>query len=87
VEPAAGRPRASSALFTAPDFTSGETVLVLAQLYRRGDSWKVRAVGQGYASGLAGLATDYGVDVDPEPPAAPPLHRDARLRDRPLRSA
>ncbi|GEB60085.1 hypothetical protein GCM10017674_75690 [Streptomyces gardneri] len=57
--------------FTAPSFTSGETVVVLAELYRRGGDWKVRAVGQGYASGLAGLATDYGVDVDPEPTAAP----------------
>ncbi|MFM9633269.1 MULTISPECIES: VWA domain-containing protein [Streptomyces] len=61
---------AASALFTAPDFTSGETVVVLAELYRRGDDWRARAVGQGYASGLAGLATDYGVDVDPEPPVA-----------------
>ncbi|MFF7975796.1 VWA domain-containing protein [Streptomyces sp. NPDC007905] len=56
--------------FTAPDFGSWETVVVLAELYRRGDGWKVRAVGQGYASGLAGLATDYGVDIDPEPAAA-----------------
>lgn len=50
--------------FTPPDFTDRETVVVLAELYRRGEGWKVRAVGQGYASGLAGLATDYGVDVD-----------------------
>ncbi|MCI4078795.1 VWA domain-containing protein [Streptomyces sp. MMS21 TC-5] len=57
--------------FTAPDFTSGETVVVLTELYRRGADWKVRAVGQGYASGLAGLATDYGVDVDPEPTGVP----------------
>ncbi|MFJ5179316.1 TerD family protein [Streptomyces griseoviridis] len=56
--------------FTAPDFTSGETVVVLAELYRRNAGWKVRAVGQGYASGLAGLATDYGVDVEPEPTPA-----------------
>ncbi|MGW6865136.1 VWA domain-containing protein [Streptomyces sp. NPDC054901] len=61
----------SSAMsFTAPDFTSGETVVVLAELYRRGSDWKVRAVGQGYASGLGGLAADYGVDVDAEPTAA-----------------
>ncbi|MEU1458117.1 VWA domain-containing protein [Streptomyces avermitilis] len=57
--------------FTAPDFTSGETVVVLAELYRRDDGWKIRAVGQGYASGLAGLATDYGVDVESEPAAIP----------------
>ncbi|WP_340384395.1 TerD family protein [Streptomyces sp. SS7] len=49
--------------FTAPDFTSGESVAVLAELYRRDGGWKIRAVGQGYASGLAGLATDYGVDA------------------------
>ncbi|MFE5717362.1 TerD family protein [Streptomyces erythrochromogenes] len=58
------------AVTTAPDFTSGETVVVLAELYRREGGWKVRAVGQGYASGLAGLATDYGVDVESEPDAA-----------------
>ncbi|MFC9815902.1 TerD family protein [Streptomyces virginiae] len=40
-------------------------------MYRRGTDWKVRAVGQGYASGLAGLATDYGVDIDPEPTRVP----------------
>ncbi|MFC9677886.1 VWA domain-containing protein [Streptomyces sp. NPDC056949] len=57
--------------FTAPDFTSGETVVVMAELYRRNVGWKIRAVGQGYASGLAGLATDYGVDVEPEPVSTP----------------
>lgn len=62
---------AAALSFTAPDFGSGETVVVLAELYRRGDGWKVRAVGQGYASGLAGLARDYGVDIDPEPSTAP----------------
>lgn len=51
-----------------------ETCLVLAELYRRGEGWKVRAVSQGYAAGLAGLATDYGVDVEGEPaPAAVPV--------------
>lgn len=49
---------AAGMAFTAPDFSARETVVVLAELYRRGDAWKVRAVGQGYASGLAGLATD-----------------------------
>ncbi|WP_322766674.1 TerD family protein [Frankia sp. Cr1] len=41
-----------------------ETALVLVELYRRQGSWKVRAVGQGYASGLAGIATDFGITVD-----------------------
>ncbi|NEK58816.1 VWA domain-containing protein [Geodermatophilus sabuli] len=47
-----------------------ETALVFAEVYRRAGEWKVRAVGQGYTTGLAGLATDVGVDVD-EPAAAP----------------
>ncbi|WP_439941826.1 VWA domain-containing protein [Streptomyces sp. BBFR115] len=63
------QPAASPLMFTAPDFTAGETVVVLAEVYRRGGGWKVRAVGQGYASGLAGLATDYGVDIEPDGPA------------------
>ncbi|WP_204249030.1 TerD family protein [Nocardia arizonensis] len=58
--------------YTAPDFTDQETVVVVAEAYRRNDdAWKVCAVGQGYASGLGGLATDYGVDIEAdEPPAA-----------------
>ncbi|MFD5158583.1 CAP domain-containing protein [Streptomyces hawaiiensis] len=50
-----------------------ETVLLLAELYRRGDRWKLRALGQGYADGLAGLARDFGVDVvDDTSPGSPP---------------
>ncbi|MFI6982327.1 VWA domain-containing protein [Embleya sp. NPDC050154] len=44
----------------------GETVLVLGELYRRQGAWKLRAIGQGYDTGLAGLASDYGVDVGEE---------------------
>ncbi|MBA2811060.1 TerD family protein [Streptomyces sp. KM273126] len=40
-----------------------ETVLLLAEIYRRGPAWKLRALGQGYADGLAGVARDFGVDV------------------------
>ncbi|RKT02646.1 stress response protein SCP2 [Streptomyces sp. 3211.6] len=49
-----------------------ETALVGGELYRRAGAWKFRAVGQGYASGLAGLATDYGITVDDAPPAPTP---------------
>ncbi|MFI2213809.1 VWA domain-containing protein [Streptomyces sp. NPDC020141] len=51
-----------------------ETAFIGGELYLRGGRWKFRAVGQGYASGLAGLATDFGISVDeePQPPAAPP---------------
>ncbi|MFE7860157.1 TerD family protein [Streptomyces sp. NPDC057403] len=64
---------------TAGDLSS-ETALVFGELYRHGGQWKFRAVGQGYASGLAGIATDYGVDVlreerapSPAPVASPPV--------------
>ncbi|MFD3807830.1 VWA domain-containing protein [Streptomyces sp. NPDC058619] len=49
-----------------------ETAFVSGELYRRSGAWRFRAVGQGYASGLAGLAKDFGITVDePQPPAAP----------------
>jgi stress response protein SCP2 len=52
---------------------STETAFVAGELYKRGGAWKFRAVGQGWASGLAGLATDFGISVDDEPaPAATP---------------
>lgn len=47
----------------APPRPRQETLLLLAEIYRRGDGWKLRALGQGYADGLAGLARDFGVDV------------------------
>ncbi|MER7974780.1 TerD family protein, partial [Streptomyces sp. NPDC096080] len=40
------------------------SAIIFGELYRRGPEWKFRAVGQGYENGLAGLATDFGVDVD-----------------------
>ncbi|MFJ6784235.1 TerD family protein [Streptomyces yangpuensis] len=45
---------------------SVETAFIFGELYRRGEEWKFRAVGQGYETGLAGLATDFGIDVDEE---------------------
>ena len=42
---------------------STETAMVFGELYRNGEEWKFRAVGQGYASGLAGIAKDYGVNI------------------------
>ncbi len=53
-----------------------ETAFVLGELYRRQGAWKFRAIGQGYDTGLAGLATDFGISVDEPgqatPPPAPP---------------
>lgn len=51
-----------------------ETAIVLGEFYLRGEEWKFRAVGQGWDSGLAGLATDFGITVEtsePEPTDAP----------------
>jgi stress response protein SCP2 len=50
---------------------STETAFVCGEFYRRSGTWKLRAVGQGYASGLAGLATDFGISVADEPQPAP----------------
>ncbi|MFC5151613.1 TerD family protein [Streptomyces amakusaensis] len=58
------------ATFTPPRLGS-ETALVVVEIYLRNGVWKARAVGQGYANGLAGIATDFGVSVDEEPAAAP----------------
>ncbi|WP_169815544.1 TerD family protein [Nocardia inohanensis] len=54
-----------------PTGASVETAFVLGELYRRQGAWKFRAVGQGYSSGLAGLATDFGISVDDAPAPAP----------------
>lgn len=40
------------------------SALLFGEFYRRGGDWKFRAIGQGYESGLAGVATDFGVDID-----------------------
>ncbi|MBT2275426.1 TerD family protein [Rhodococcus qingshengii] len=42
---------------------STETAFVFGELYRRNGLWKLRAIGQGWSSGLAGLAEDFGVDI------------------------
>ncbi|MFF7414027.1 TerD family protein [Streptomyces lydicus] len=61
---------AELARFDSHDATT-ESAFVLGELYRRQGAWKFRAVGQGYDTGLAGLATDFGISVE-EPGATPP---------------
>ncbi|WP_427915717.1 TerD family protein [Rhodococcus sp. KRD162] len=53
------------------DGLSSESIVIALEIYRRQGSWKVRAVGQGYAGGFAALVTDHGVSVDDAPAAAP----------------
>ncbi|MFJ3660340.1 TerD family protein [Streptomyces sp. NPDC090119] len=61
------------ASFTPPGL-GAEAALVVVEIYRRNGQWKARAVGQGYANGLAGIATDFGVTVEEpsQPVSAPP---------------
>lgn len=68
------------AVFDVRPETGEETAIICGELYRRGDGWKFRAVGQGYPTGLIGLATAFGISVDeseatsepgPVPPPAP----------------
>lgn len=54
----------------APSGLDSETVLQMVALYRRGPGWRLDAIGQGYAQGLAAFATEHGIDVDDEPEAA-----------------
>ncbi|MBW0089648.1 TerD family protein [Pseudonocardia sp. KRD-184] len=49
--------------FDLTEDASTETAMLFGELYRRGPEWKFRAIGQGYASGLAGIARDFGVNV------------------------
>jgi len=51
------------ARFDLSEDASSETAMVFGELYRHSGEWKFRAVGQGYASGLRGIAQDYGVNV------------------------
>ncbi|MDT3397890.1 TerD family protein, partial [Streptomyces sp. B1866] len=51
---------AEVASYTLTDLDAESAVIAL-ELYRRNGAWKVRAVGQGYAGGLAALLHDQGL--------------------------
>ncbi|GGQ62299.1 TerD family protein [Streptomyces pilosus] len=57
------------AYFDVKPETGQETALICGELYRRGDGWKFRALGEGYSNGLEGLATDFGISVEEPDPA------------------
>ncbi|MDO0932780.1 TerD family protein [Streptomyces sp. DG2A-72] len=52
------------AYFDIKPETGQETALICGELYRRGEGWKFRALGEGYVEGLKGLASDFGISVD-----------------------
>jgi tellurium resistance protein TerD len=47
--------------FDLSEDAAPETAMLFAEVYRNGAEWKFKAVGQGYTSGLAGIADDFGV--------------------------
>ncbi|ALE93428.1 chemical-damaging agent resistance protein C [Arthrobacter alpinus] len=49
--------------FDLSEDAAPETSMLFAEIYRNGAEWKFKAVGQGYATGLAGIATDFGVPL------------------------
>jgi stress response protein SCP2 len=67
---AAGPGAEALAYFDVKPETGQETALICGELYRRGEGWKFRALGEGYSNGLQGLATDYGISVDESEAAA-----------------
>jgi tellurium resistance protein TerD len=54
---------AEIARYDLSEDSSTETAMIFGEMYRNGADWKFRAVGQGYSSGLAGIARDYGVPL------------------------
>lgn len=71
------------AVFDVRAETGEETAIICGELYRRGDGWKFRAVGQGYPTGLIGLATAFGISVDeaePEPQPQAPAQPEPQYR-------
>ncbi|MFE0799106.1 TerD family protein [Streptomyces sp. NPDC058812] len=61
------------AYFDVKPETGQETALICGELYRRGEGWKFRALGEGYSNGLKGLATDFGISVDESEGADDPV--------------
>jgi tellurium resistance protein TerD len=54
---------AEIARYDLTEDASSETAMIFGELYRYNGEWKFRAVGQGYATGLRGIALDFGVNV------------------------
>lgn len=48
-----------------------ENAFIVAEVYKRNGAWKVRHVAQGFTNGLAGIATNFGIDIADDAAAAP----------------
>ena len=49
--------------FNLPQHSSEETAMIFGEIYKHNNEWKFRAIGQGYKSGLEGVAKDYKVGL------------------------
>ncbi|KQM16425.1 chemical-damaging agent resistance protein C [Plantibacter sp. Leaf171] len=49
--------------FDLSEDAAPETAMLFSELYRNGSEWKFKALGQGYTTGLAGIAGDFGVQL------------------------
>ncbi len=54
---------AEIARYDLSEDASTETAMIFGEIYRVGADWKFKAIGQGFAGGLAPLATSFGVSV------------------------
>lgn len=54
----------STACTATLDAGTTERTMRIGELYRRGDLWRLRAVGQGFDDGLAQLLARYGADAE-----------------------
>lgn len=50
--------------FDLSEDAASETAMIFCEVYRHNGEWKFRAVGQGYASGLYGIVTDFGISLE-----------------------
>lgn len=66
----------TQSLTFVPPGLSTETVVQIVALYRRGDGWRLDAIGQGYSDGLAAFATQHGIVVDGPDAQSEPADRD-----------
>lgn len=61
----------------------GEAALILAEIYRRGDGWRLAGNGQGFAGGLPALKSALAIDIPlPSRPSRPPGPRGGPGSDR-----
>ncbi len=54
---------AEIARYDLTEDASIETAMIFGEVYRSNGEWKFKAVGQGYAGGLAPLARNYGINI------------------------